>query len=145
LFPRRLSELERLLRQQLSATDVLRELLHAQRPTYYRSCHVLAEPQRLPPSFPNLLWPSCDPHGQARRPPTERELEYRIEACGSLAHLQASTASLPYLCGMQQAFRAADRAQPWWTDAAAGIESRDGVRELNNTLQSLVDNYCEEN
>jgi len=122
---------------------VLRELLRAQQPTYYRSCHVLAEPQRLAPSFPNLLWPSCDAQGQARRPPAERELEYRVEACGSLARLQASTALLPYLRGVQQAFRAADRAQPWWTDVGAGVESRDGVRELDNTLQSLVDNYTD--
>ena len=143
-----MGDLERALRQHSDATDVLREYLRFQSPAYYRSCHVVRTPLTLAQSFPNVLWPSHDARGYATtasaRAAASARSEFRVEACGALVRLQTSTASMPYLEGVRSAFAAAVSRQPSWTDSAAGAESSDAIRELANTLQSLVDNYQEE-
>ena len=138
-----MDERERMLRSHAEPSDVLREYLRQRQPAYYRSCAVVRAPITLPRSFPNLLWPAYDRLGYTSAA-ADGGPEVRIEACGALSRLQTTTASLPYLAGVAAGWAAAFKHQPAWTDAAGGIESSDDVRELANTLQSLVDNYNEE-
>ena len=138
------SELERALRRHTHASDVVHEWLRQQHPAYVRSCRVTKGPAVLARSFPTWLWPAYDARGYLRAASAPNEAEVRVEACGTLARLQTTSASAQYLEGVRASFAAAAHREPAWRDMAAGIESSDAVRETLHTLQTLVDNYTDD-
>jgi hypothetical protein len=133
---------DRSLRQASDAASVLRMALAYEQPAYDRACHVLAAPLSLARAFPQLLSPSAYStdgfvrglHGGNEDDDDHRD--GRVEACGALARLQTSTASVPYLEGVRAAWSAAT-ARP----SVGHTHDVDDVHEVAETLQSLVDAY----